>query len=225
MGGKRIDGDEYARIGPTSLGLNRGPRVAVIVASGAITSGRSGFDPLNGSTVGSETLVDYIRQARKDSSIRAIVLRVDSLGGSATASDAIWRELMIAKRERADRPIVASMSDLAASGGYYIAMPAHAIVAQPSTLTGSIGIFGGKIVTGGMYEKLGAHIEATSIGRHAEINSLARPYNPEELKKLQEQLQAFYDQFIEKVAESRHAQPEQIDEIAQGRVWTGQQSK
>ena len=111
---------------------------------------------------------------------------------------------MIARNERADRPLVASMSDLAASGGYYIAMPAQVIVAQPSTLTGSIGIFGGKFVTGGVYEKLGAHIESTSIGTHAEINSPARPYNPEELKKLQEQLQAFYDQFVEKVAESRH---------------------
>ena len=112
------------------------------------------------------------------------MLRIDSPGGSATASDAIWRELMIARNERADRPLVASMSDLAASGGYYIAMPAQVIVAQPSTLTGSIGIFGGKFVTGGVYEKLGAHIESTSIGKHAEINSPARPYNPEELKKL-----------------------------------------
>ena len=117
------------------------------------------------------------------------------------------------------------MSDLAASGGYYIAMPAQVIVAQPSTLTGSIGIFGGKFVTGGVYEKLGAHIESTSIGKHAEINSPARPYNPEELKKLQEQLQAFYDQFVEKVAESRHSTPEKIDALAQGRVWTGRQAK
>jgi protease-4 len=104
-------------------------------------------------------------------------------------------------------------------------MPAQVIVAQPSTLTGSIGIFGGKFVTGGVYAKLGAHIEATSIGKHAEINSPARPYNPEELKKLQEQLQAFYDGFVEKVAESRHSTPEKIDAIAQGRVWTGQQAK
>jgi protease-4 len=175
--------------------------------------------------VGSETLTEYIRQARRDSSVRAIVLRIDSPGGSATASDAIWRELMIAKNERADRPLVASMSDLAASGGYYIAMAAQVIVAQPSTLTGSIGIFGGKVVTGGTYEKLGAHIESTSIGRNAEINSPARPYNPEELKKLQEQLQAFYDQFVEKAADSRHSTPEQIDGLAQGRVWTGRQAK
>ena len=117
------------------------------------------------------------------------------------------------------------MSDLAASGGYYIAMPAQVIVAQPSTLTGSIGIFGGKFATGGTYEKLGARIESTSIGKHAEINSPVRPYSPEELKKLQEQLQSFYDQFVEKVADSRHTTPEKIDALAQGRVWTGRQAK
>ena len=222
---RQIDSDDYTRISLSSVGLNRGPRIAIIYAAGAITGGRSGFDPLNGAVVGSDTLIEYIRRARKDGSIRAIVLRVDSPGGSAAASDAIWRELNIAKRERADRPIVASMSDLAASGGYYIALPAHVIVAQPSTLTGSIGIFGGKIVTGGVYDKLGARIESTSIGRNAEINSPARPFNPEELKKLQEQLQAFYDQFVEKAADSRHSTPEQIDALAQGRVWTGRQAK
>jgi protease-4 len=223
--GDPLDADDYSRVSLSSVGLNRGPRVAVIYAAGTIASGKSGHDPLNGSIVGSETLIDFIRQAKKDSSIRAIVLRIDSPGGSAAASDAIWRELMIAKNERADRPIVASMSDLAASGGYYIAMPAHVIVAQPSTLTGSIGIFGGKFVTGGLYEeKLGANIEATSLGRHAEMNSPARRYNPDELKKVQEQLQSFYDQFVEKVAEARHSTPEKIDQIAQGRVWTGRQA-
>ena len=157
--------------------------------------------------------------------MRGIVLRIDSPGGSATASDAVWRELMIARNEREDRPIVASMSDLAASGGYYIALPAQVIVAQPSTLTGSIGIFGGKIVTGGVYDKLGARIESTSIGKHAEIESPVRPYNPDEVKKLDEQLQAFYDQFVEKVATSRRSTPEKIDAMAQGRVWTGRQAK
>ena len=222
---RRLDGDDYARVSLSSLGLNRGPRIAVIYASGTINGGKSGYDPVNGPVLGSETLIDYIRQARRDSSVRAIVLRIDIPGGSTTASDAIWRELVVAKTERADRPLVVSMSDLAASGGYYIAMPAQVIVAQPSTLTGSIGIFGGKFVTGGVYEKLGAKIESTSVGRHAEINGPARPYNTEELKKLEEQLQSFYDQFVEKVAESRHSTPEKIDAIAQGRVWTGRQAK
>src|SRR5262245_57592375 len=222
---RQMDGEDYARIGAGSLGLNRGPRIAVIYAAGTINSGKSGYDPVNGAIVGSDTLIDYIRQARRDTSLRAIVLRIDSPGGSAAASDAIWRELMVARNERADRPLVASMSDLAASGGYYIAMPAQVIVAQPSTLTGSIGIFGGKFVTGGVYEKLGARIDSTSIGKHAEIDSPARPYTADERKKVQEQLQAFYDQFIEKVADSRHSEPEKIDAIAQGRVWTGRQAK
>jgi protease-4 len=222
---RHVEGDDYARVTTASLGLNGGPRIAVIYAAGTINGGRSGYDPIDGAVIGSDTLNEYIRQARRDHQVRAIVLRIDSPGGSASASDAVWRELMIARNERADRPLIASMSDLAASGGYYIAMPAQVIVAQPSTLTGSIGIVGGKFVTGGVYEKLGARIESTSIGRNAEINSPARPYNPEELKKLQEQLQAFYDQFVEKAAESRHMQPEKIDAIAQGRVWTGRQAK
>ena len=222
---RNLDGDDYVRVSLSSLGLNKGPRIAVIYAAGTINGGKSGYDPVNGPVAGSDTLIEYIRQARRDASVRAIVLRVDSPGGSASASDAIWRELVITKTERADRPLVVSMSDLAASGGYYIAMPAQVIVAQPSTLTGSIGIFGGKFVTGGVYEKLGARIESTSIGRHAEINGPARPYNAEEVKKLQEQLQSFYDQFVEKVAESRHSTPEKIDALAQGRVWTGRQAK
>lgn len=221
---REIEGDQYGRVSLSSLGLNQGPRFAVIYAAGTISGGKSRYDPVNGSIVGSETLIGYIRQARRDNSVRAIVLRIDSPGGSATASDAIWRELMIARSERQDRPLVASMSDLAASGGYYIAMPAHAIVAQPSTLTGSIGIFGGKIVVGGTYEKLGARVESTMVGKHADMNSPVKPYAPDDARKLDEQLQAFYDQFVEKVAESRHSTPEKIDLLAQGRVWTGQQA-
>jgi protease IV len=212
-------------VSDSSLGLNKGPRLAVIYATGTINSGKSGYDPVDGAVVGSDTLIQYVRQARRDSSIRGIVLRIDSPGGSATASDAIWRELMIARNEREDRPIVASMGDLAASGGYYIAMPAQAIVAQPSTLTGSIGILGGKVVTGGVYEKVGAHVDATSVGKNAQIESPVRPYTPDEVKKLDEQLQAFYDQFVEKAAASRHSTPEKIDALAQGRVWTGRQAK
>ncbi|MCC7418112.1 MAG: signal peptide peptidase SppA [Acidobacteria bacterium] len=227
LGGERarLDGDDYSRVSAASLGLARGPRIAVIYLAGAITNGRSGYDPINGATAGSETLIGYIRSATRDTSVRAIVLRIDSPGGSSVASDAIWRELTVAKRERENRPLIASMSDLAASGGYYVAMPADVIVAQPSTLTGSIGIFGGKIVTGGVYARLGANIDSTSIGRNAEIDSPARPYNAEELKKVQEQLQAFYDQFVEKAAASRHTTPEKIDALAQGRVWTGRQAR
>lgn len=222
---ERLNGDDYASVPSTTLGLDKGPRIAVIYASGAIVDGRGGTDPLNGTSIGSETLIEAIRRVRKDSTIKAIVLRVDSPGGSATASDAIWHELMLARTEKPERPLIVSMSDLAASGGYYIAMPGEAIVAQPATLTGSIGIYGGKLVMGGVYEKLGAHIESTSIGRNAEMFSPARPFNESELQKVEGSLRAFYTDFVRKAAESRHTTPDRIDALAQGRVWTGRQAK
>jgi protease-4 len=223
-GTRQIDGDDYGRVSPGSVGLNRGPRIAVIYIVGTIASGKSGFDPVNGAVAGSETITEYIRQVRHDGAVRAIVIRIDSPGGSANASDAVWRELTIAKTERADRPLVVSMSDLAASGGYLAAVAAPTIVAQPATYTGSIGIFGGKIVTGGVYQKLGARIESTSIGKNAEMDSPAHNFSPSELKKLKEELQSFYDQFVERVAKARKMTPEKIDTLARGRVWTGQQA-
>lgn len=222
---RRIEGDAYTRINPRSLGLGRGPKIAVLYATGTIISGRSAYDPLNGPLVGSDTLVEYIRRVRENRDIKAVVLRVDSPGGSAIASDVIWRELVLLRDSKPAKPLVVSMSDLAASGGYYIAMAAPHIVAEPGTLTGSIGIFGGKVVTGGTYAKVGANIEAVSQGKHAEIYSPARPFSAEERAKLGEQLQAFYDQFVEKAAASRQMTPERLDAVAQGRVWTGRQAK
>jgi len=221
----RLESSQYSGVSARSLGINRGPRVAVLYATGTIVSGRSGYDPINGQVVGSDTLVESIHKIRESPDIKAVILRVDSPGGSATASDVIWRELVQMRDAQPNRPLVVSMSDLAASGGYYIAMAAPQIVAEPGTLTGSIGIFGGKIIMGGTYGKLGANVEGVSQGRHAEMNSPIRPYNPEERAKLGEQLQSFYDQFVEKVAASRHMAPERIDAVAQGRVWTGQQAK
>ena len=221
----RLKSEDYARVSGSSVGLGTGQRIAVINAIGIINSGRSGIDPLNGPVAGSDTLVEYIRKARMDSSIKAIVLRIDSPGGSTIASDVIWRELTLARGVAQPRPLVASMSDLAASGGYYIAMAAPDIVAEPGTLTGSIGIYGGKIVTGGLYEKLGMNVEAVSAGKYAEMNSPVRPFNPAERAKMEGQLKAFYDQFVEKVARARHMTPQAVDAIAQGRVWTGKQAK
>ena len=218
----RLESDAYARVSQESLGLGRGPRIAVINVVGLISSGRSGYDPLNGPVAGSDTLIEYIRKARKDSSIRAIVLRVDSPGGSTIASDVVWRELTLA---RAAHPLVVSMSDLAASGGYYVAMAAPDIVAQPGTLTGSIGIYGGKIVLGGTYEKLGMNVEAVTRGRNAGMGSPVKPFSDSERQKLDEELKAFYDQFVQRVAESRKMKTESVDAIAQGRVWTGRQAK
>jgi protease IV len=220
-----VESDEYARVSWESLGVQRRHKIAVLNAVGAITGGKSRFDPINGPIVGSDSLVEYIRRIRADPSIRAIILRIDSPGGSSTASDVIWRELTITKNGANGKPIIVSMSDLAASGGYYIAMAGDVVVAQPGTLTGSIGIYTGKYVTGGSFEKLGANIEAVSDGRHAEIYSPDRQFTPEERTKVQASMQAFYDQFVEKVAEARQTTPEKVDQIAQGRVWTGQQAK
>ena len=217
-----VDAEDYAEVSWEATGVARRSRIAVINAAGVINSGSSGFDPVNGAVIGADSLVEYIREARADRSIRAIVLRVDSPGGSSTASDVIWRELSISRDNQ--RPVIVSMSDLAASGGYYIALGGDAIVAQPGTLTGSIGVYTGKFVTTGTLEKLGANIESTSDGKHAEIYSPDRKFTPEERKKIQESMQLVYDQFIERTAAARHMPPEKVDEVAQGRVWTGAQA-
>jgi protease IV len=219
---RRLTGKEYHRVAPSSLGLNRGPQIAVIYAVGIIASGEGSYDSPGGPIAGSDTLVEYIRKARADSDIKAIVLRVDSPGGSAIASDVIWREVMLT---RGQKPIVASMSDLAASGGYYISVPADVIVAEPGTLTGSIGVVVGKYALGGTFEKLGLNLEATSRGRYAQLTSPVRPFDPAERAKVEEQMQATYDLFVERTAEGRKTTPEKIDAVAQGRVWTGAQAK
>lgn len=218
-----IEAEHYATVSWDTAGVTRRSTVAVINAVGVINSGRSGFDPINGPVVGSDSLVEYIRQARANRAVRAIVLRVDSPGGSSTASDVIWRELSISRS--ADRPIVVSMSDLAASGGYYIALAGDAIVAQPGTLTGSIGVYTGKFVTSGTLDKLGANVEATSIGARAEINSPDRRFTADERTKIQESMQDVYDQFVERTAVARQMSPERVDAVAQGRVWTGAQAR
>ena len=222
-GADYIEAADYAAVSWEKTGVRRQSKIAVINASGVINSGRSGFDPVNGAVIGSDSLVGYIRDARADRAIKAIVLRVDSPGGSSTASDVIWRELSISRENH--RPVVVSMSDLAASGGYYIALGGDAIVAQPGTLTGSIGVYTGKFVTTGTLDKLGANIEATSSGKHAEIYSPDRRFTPDERKKIEESMQNVYDQFIERTAAARHMAPEKVDEVAQGRVWTGEQAR
>jgi protease IV len=218
---KFVEQNEYRNVSVASLGLNTGQRIAVIHAVGLISTGRSSYD-WPGDVVGSDTIVDYLRRARADRSIKAIVLRVDSPGGSAIASDVIWREVMLT---RSQKPVIASMSDVAASGGYYIAMPAHAIVAEPATLTGSIGVVMVKFVVDGTMKKLGLNLEHVHQGRYADLYSPVRPFSAEERAKVEEQMQATYDAFVEKAAEGRNTTPERIDAIAQGRVWTGRQAK
>jgi protease-4 len=153
----------------------RAPKIAVIYAGGEITSGSSAASATGGSTLGSDTFVQWIRSARADASIRAIVVRIDSPGGSAIASEVMWRELMLT---RDVKPLIVSMGDVAASGGYYIAVPAHEIVAQPGTLTGSIGVVTGKFVVAGLLEKLGVSTGVVTDGAMADMNSPFREFTP-----------------------------------------------
>jgi protease-4 len=222
---QRMDGAEYAKIDPRSVGFHPKSRIAVLYAVGPIASGKSGFDPLNGAVVGSDTMVEQIKRVREDDTVKAIVLRIDSPGGSSVASDVIWRELMIMRDQKPSRPLVTSMSDLAASGGYYIALPGQVIVAQPGTLTGSIGIYTGKIVSGGTLEKLGITGETVKNGANADIYSPFSRFNPEQRDRVMDIMKGFYSNFLQKVAQSRHSTPEKIDALAQGRVWTGAQAR
>jgi len=222
---RRIEDRAYQRVSPRSVGFRPRSRIAVIYAVGAIVSGRSAFDPINGPLVGSDTIVEQIRRIRDDESIKAIVLRIDSPGGSSVASDVIWRELMITRDQKPSRPLITSMSDLAASGGYYIAMPGDVIVAQPGTLTGSIGIYTGKVAIGGTLEKLGINHDKVFSGANADIYSPFDRFSEPQRAKIDEVIHDFYGDFVAKVATARKTTPEKIDAVAQGRVWTGFQAK
>ena len=218
-----VRGREYREIPSDSLGLNNGEKVAVIYASGAITGGRSSSGPLNGEMVGSDTIVAAVNDAAKDPSVKAIVLRVDSGGGSALASDLMWYALENAK---AKKPVVVSMGDVAASGGYYIACNANKIVAEPSTITGSIGIFVFKPNIKGFYDWIGVSNEYTMRGKNAGIFRATEKWTPEERARMENQIGSVYhDSFIPKVAKGRNKTNEEANTLGQGRVWTGTQAK
>ena len=220
---RTIRAGQYREIPSDSLGLNKGERVAVIYASGAINVGRSSSGPVNGEMVGSDTIVEAVNDAANDKSIKAIVLRVDSPGGSALASDLMWYALENAK---AKKPVVVSMGDVAASGGYYIACNANKIVAQPSTVTGSIGVFLGKPVVKGLYDWLGVTNEYILRGKNAGLFRETEKWTPEERAKMVDQTNSIYfDNFIPKVAKGRNKSVEEANTLGQGRVWTGTQAK
>ena len=221
VGTRRIEADAYARVPPQPRDRAGNGRIALLYAVGTIASGRSSYDSPGGNVIGSDTFAQWLRKVRVDPDVRAIVVRVDSPGGSAIASEVIWRELMLT---RDIKPVVVSMGDVAASGGYYIAVPAHVIVAQPGTLTGSIGVVTGKFVLEGTADKLGIGTEAVSDGARAEIYSPFRPFTPDERASIEEQMEGTYELFVSRVAEGRQSEASKIDAVAQGRVWTGRQA-
>ena len=214
----------YTEITAESLGLNDGERIAVIFASGFITTGKSSDGTFGGAqTIGSDTIVKAVKDAADDKSIKAIVMRVDSGGGSALASDLMWHTLEYAKTKK---PVVTSMGDVAASGGYYMACNSHKIVAEPSTVTGSIGVILGRPVVKGFYDWVGITNEYVTRGKNAGLLRDTEKWTDEQRAKIEESAKFFYwDNFIPKVARGRGRSVEEIHEVAQGRVWTGAQAK
>lgn len=213
---------DYKQITQESLGLNKGDKIAVVYAAGDIVSGSSSFGSSGEETIGSDSLVKTLKEVADDKSIKAVVLRIDSPGGSGLASDIIWRGVEAVKEKK---PVVVSMSDVAASGGYYIACNANKIVAEPSTITGSIGVVGGKPVIKGFYDWIGISNEYVLRGTNAGMFRESEKFTDSERAKFQEFLKGTYDDFTSKVAKGRKKDQAYIDSIGQGRVWTGKQGK
>lgn len=207
----------------TSVGTKPN-RIALIYAVGPIVTGKGGSSIFGGDMVGSTSMIEAIRDADKDPKVKAIVLRIDSPGGSAFASDLIWNEL-----KRCKKPVIASMSDVAASGGFYIAMGAKKVYAEPGTLTGSIGVVSGKLALGGLYEKVGLTTETLSRGKNSGILSSTHPFTASEKKAMEALMREVYDQFLDKVQENRAANGKkftrkELINLAEGRIWTGSQA-
>ena len=202
-----VKGDDYSA-----------KKIAVVYASGDIVSGEGNEDQ-----IGSDKIAAALRKARLDSSVKAIVFRINSPGGSALASDVIWRETVLAQKTK---PLIVSMGDYAASGGYYIACAADTIVARPNTITGSIGVFGLLFNTQNMFKnKLGITFDSVKTGRYADIGSMNRPMKENEREIIQGEVEKVYNTFISHVAIGREMTKENVDNIGQGRVWSGVDAK
>jgi protease-4 len=219
-----LDVDKYGKINFISIGKyadaanykqTGGDRIALIYAEGNIVDGEGGDD-----AIGSEEFVKLVRKARLDKSIKAIVFRINSGGGSALASENIWRELSLAK---AEKPLVVSFGDVAASGGYYIASPADSIFASPNTITGSIGVFGIIPNMQGFFnDKLGITFDGVKTATYADAGAVYRSLNEAEKGFIQQSIDRIYLQFKQRVAQGRNKDINYIDSIAQGRVWSGE---
>jgi protease-4 len=218
-----VRGSDYRDVAPESLGLNKGERIAVIYASGDIGSGSSQNSPSGDQSIGSDTVAKALNDAAADKTLKAIVLRVDSPGGSGLASDIIWHAVEAANQKK---PVVVSMSDVAASGGYYISASAAKIIAQPSTITGSIGVVAGKPVMRGFYDWLGISNEYVLRGKTAGMFRETEKFSDEERAKFEDWIKTtYYQDFVPKVAKGRNKDAQFVDSVGQGRVWTGAQAK
>lgn len=218
----RVSMDKYARISPESVGLQGKSRIAVVVGEGDILRGNAGDEGAGENSLTSYGFNKLLRRVENDAAVKGVVVRIDSPGGEVTASDEIWRQMNLLSKKK---PVVISMSGAAASGGYYMAMTGDPIVAYPATLTGSIGVVFGKPNLRGLYDKLGITKEAIQRGKNAGIDSDYTPLSPEERTKLKEGIDESYKDFVGKVADARRRKFEEIEPLAQGRVWLGSQAK
>lgn len=216
---KTLNLDEMTRVKATAPKSKTRDVVAVYYAYGEIDNGSSSYDE----GINSEKVTKDLRDLRKDKNVKAVVLRVNSPGGSAYGSEQIWREVSLLK---AEKPVVVSMGDYAASGGYYISCAAHKIVAEPTTLTGSIGIFGMMPDASELLnDKLGLHFDGVKTHKMADMGSMSRPFNAEESALMQQMVNQGYALFTKRCAEGRHIPLEELCKIAEGRVWTGSMAK
>ncbi|MFI5394727.1 MAG: signal peptide peptidase SppA [Candidatus Binatia bacterium] len=212
---------DYAQVDPKTLGLDTGPKIAVVYAVGTVTTGESSTT-VQGQTVGSETVSQALKDAADDTDVRAIIFRIDSPGGSALASDLVWRATQDARKKK---PVIVSMSDVAGSGGYYIAAGASRIVAQPGTMTGSIGVVMARPNIRGLLGRLGINTQTLSRGKFADLEDITTPLTADGRQKLVAEMNYIYDVFVNRVSVGRNMTPERVNEIGRGRVWTGAQAK
>jgi protease-4 len=214
--------DKY--LGRAGRPHDRGKTVALVFGVGEVTRGKSDYDPVQDSqNMGSDTVAGAIRAAAEDKDVKAILFRVDSPGGSYVASDAIWREVVRARQ--AGKPVIVSMGNLAGSGGYFVAMAADRIVAEPGTITASIGVLGGKMLTGGLWDKVGLSWDEVHQGENATMFTGTHDYTPAEWERFEAWLDRVYVDFTSKVADGRKLPKEKVLEIAKGRIWSGQDAK
>lgn len=204
-----------------TLGWSQGDTIALVYGVGAVVRGQSEYDPMAGSaTMGGESVAAALRAAADDDDVKAILFRVDSPGGSYVASDMVWREVVRAREK--GKPVIVSMANVAGSGGYFVAMAADKIVAEPGTITGSIGVLGGKLVTRELWGKLGITFDTLDTGANADMWSSLDPYDEAGWAKVEVWLDRVYVDFTEKVAEGRDLPLERVREIAKGRIWSGE---
>ncbi len=218
----KVAASQYAMVSPDAAGLAGHSHIALIVGAGDIVRGGPGDDGSGESSLTAYGFNKLLREVGGDSTIRGVVVRIDSPGGEASASDEIWREMNLLSKKK---PLVISMSDVAASGGYYMAMTGDPVVAYPQTETGSIGVVFGKPDLHGLYDKLGVTKDAVQLGTHADIDSDYTGLTPDERQILRRGIDENYRDFVGKVAASRHRSYDQMEPLAQGRVWLGSQAK